>query len=181
MADSAQRCPCCGRPFESILDYPRVYLVSFERLPVPEAVDDMSDTAAQKSLEWHRKNPNDNTWSRRGINMTPEIERACGTSQVQQYLNHLADVAGRELEPAQLLPSFPPDRTFKRCYPIADTQIFLTLSEGNPTDDGLHTAEVQILCRGPNLGSAGGPTLMHLGAIARLTYRGLLATADSPS
>ena len=32
-----------------------------------------------------------------------------------------------------------------------------------------------MYCDGPNLGSAGGPTLQPLGAIARLHYRGLLA------
>jgi hypothetical protein len=42
-----------------ILDYPRVRILSFELLPLPEAVDDMSDAAAQKSLEWHRRNPAD--------------------------------------------------------------------------------------------------------------------------
>jgi hypothetical protein len=41
-------------------------------------------------------------------------------------------------------------------------------------------AEVQIHCKGPNLGSAGGPTLQRLGAIARLRYEGLLAGGGSP-
>jgi hypothetical protein len=177
MADAAERCPCCRRPFNQILDYPLVRIVLFERLPLPEAVDDLSEVAAQKSLEWHRKNPAGDSWTRRGINMTPEIERACRKDQVQQYLDRLTEVVGQELDPVELLPSFPVDRTFKRCYPISDTQIFLSLTEGEPTADGSRTAEVQALCRGPNLGSAGGPTLMHLGAIARLTYQGRLAAS----
>jgi hypothetical protein len=179
MADSHLRCPCCGRPFERILDYPHVRVLSFERLPLPEAVDDVSDAAAQKSLEWHRKNPADEAWSRRGINMTPEIERACRNAEVQEYLDHLAESVGNEAEPCELLPTFPADRVFKGAHPVADTAIFLSLTEGKPTADGARAAEVQTLCRGPSLGSAGGPTLMHLGAIARLTYEGILVSSNA--
>src|SRR5438105_13930192 len=113
MADSSQSCPCCGRAFERISDYPNVRVLSVERLPIPEAIDDMSDAAAQKSLEWHRSNPTDMDWSRRGINMTPEIDRACRTPQVEEYLNQLESFVGRETEPSKLLPQFPVDRVFK--------------------------------------------------------------------
>ena len=72
-----------------------------------------------------------------------------------------------------------PDRVnFKGTHPIVDTPIFLTLIEGEPTAEGARTAEVQTACRGPSLGSAGGPTLMHLGAIARLTYEGIVMPVD---
>jgi hypothetical protein len=177
VADSSQSCPCCGRAFERISDYPKVRILSFERLPIPEAIDDMSDAAAQKSLEWHRSHPTDTDWSRRGINLTPEIDRACRTSQVQEYLGQLESFVGREMEPSKLLPQLPVDRVFKAAYPVGDTPIFLSLTEGERTTEGKRTAEVQALCRGPSLGSAGGPTLMHLGPIARLTYEGLLMTA----
>jgi hypothetical protein len=160
------------------LDFPRVRVISFDRLPLPEAVDDMSEAAAQKSLEWHRRNPADDHWSRRGINMTPEIERACHTDQVQEYLTRLSDMVGEDTEPTQLLPSFPADSLFKGAHRVADTLIFLGLTEGDPSDDGTRLAEVQTLSRGPNLGSAGGPTLLHLGAIARLKYQGLLLSGE---
>ena len=178
MADSSQRCPCCGRPFERILDYPRVRVLTFERLPLPETIDDVSDAAAQKALEWRRRNVAETDWSRRGINMTPEIARACQTTQVQEYLDRLGDFVGRDTEPFELLPTFPADRVFKGAYPVADTPIFLSLTEGDSTAEGTRTAEVQTLCRGPSLGSAGGATLMHLGAIARFTYQGMLMPTD---
>jgi hypothetical protein len=181
MADSPHCCPCCGRAFERIVDYPRVRVLSFDRLPVPEAVDDVSDAAAQKSLDWHRTNPADTDWSQRGINMTPEIDRACQTPQVQEYLTRLADFVGQETEPSKLLPTFAVDRVFKGTYPVTDTQIFISLTEGDRTADGTRTAEVQTLCRGLSLGSAGGPTLMHLGPIARLTYEGILASVERAS
>jgi hypothetical protein len=49
----------------------------------------------------------------------------------------------------------------------------LTKASRPPAD---RTAEVQILCDGPNLGAARGPTLQPLGAIARVEYVGVLET-----
>jgi len=49
------------------------------------------------------------------------------------------------------------------------------LADGEIPADRGRTAEIQVHCDGPNLGSAGGPTLQPLGAISRLRYEGLLA------
>jgi hypothetical protein len=138
----------------------------------------MSAEAWEKSLQWRRDHPGENDLSRRAINMTPETARAYQTPQVQEYLDQLASLVGREAEPSELLPQFPRDRLFKGAYPVAETPIYVSLAEGDPSSQVSRTAEVQALCRGPNLGSAGGPTLMHLGAIARLTYQGLLKSTD---
>ena len=43
-------CPACGREFKDILDFPRVRILEFERLPIPEAIDSMSGAAAEKRL-----------------------------------------------------------------------------------------------------------------------------------
>lgn len=106
--------------------------------------------------------------------MTPEIDRAYQSPQVQAYLDGLAKLVGCATEPSKLLPPFPADHIFRGAYPVNETTIFLSLTEGDVTADGKRTAEVQTLCRGPSLGSAGGPTLLPLGAIARLTYLGIL-------
>ena len=80
------------------------------------------------------------------------------------------------MEPGRLLPRLKPDAIFRGAYPIPGTDLYLSLDEGEPTAAGGRTAEVQILCDGPNLGSAGGPTLQALGAIGRVDYVGVLAT-----
>jgi hypothetical protein len=172
-ARSPHCCPCCGRPFTAVFDYPRVRVLAFGRLPLPEAIDDISDAAAQKAQEFYRKKPSEPVRPR-GINMTPEIERACQTIAVKEYLDHLAALTGREISPSELLPPFPADRVFKGAYPVPETPIFLGLAEGDLSPEGTTTTEVEALCKGPSLGSAGGPTLMRLGAIARLTYEGIL-------
>jgi hypothetical protein len=66
-------CPCCERPFRRVVDYPRVRVQSFERLPLPEAVDTMSEAAAEKWLARRRQaNADDRSELREdGINMTP--------------------------------------------------------------------------------------------------------------
>ena len=82
-----------------------------------------------------------------------------------------------EINPRELIPSFPSDRLFKGAHPVPDTPVNISLSEGDRTVEGTRTVEVQTLCQGPSSGSADGPTLMHLGAIARLSYQGLIAPA----
>jgi hypothetical protein len=171
-------CPCCGREFKDILDYPRVRILEFERLPIPEAVATFSGAAAEKRMARRRAERPDPdalpSLREDGINMTPVIARACERSEVQDYFAHLAAMRGREVEPRELLPPFTPDGIFKRAYPVADTGIYLVLSDAEETTETGRVADVEVLCDGPNMGSAGGPTLQSLGAVARLHYEGLL-------
>jgi hypothetical protein len=111
-----------------------------------------------------------------GINMTPLIARACDASEVQDYLARLAALRGREVAPQELLPPLAAHGLFKWAYPVAESGIYLSLSDSDPLADDARVAEVQVHCDGPNLGSAGGPTLQPLGAVARLRYEGLLAS-----
>ena len=173
-------CPACGREFKDILDYPRVRILEFERLPIPEAVDSFSEAAAKKRLaRWRaRQAEPDALPSLRedGINMTPVIAQACERSEVQDYFARLAAMRGREVVPKELLPPFPPDGIFKRAYPVADTGLYLSLSESETSTEAERVTDVEVFCDGPNMGSAGGPTLQSLGAVARLRYEGLLVS-----
>jgi len=173
-------CPACRRAFKDILDYPRVRILEFERLPIPEAVDSFSGAAAEKRLaRWRARQagPDDLPSLRDdGINMTPVIAQVCERSEVQDYFLRLAAMRGREVAPVELLPPFPADGIFKRAYPVADTGIYLCLSDAEPADVDARVAEIEVLCDGPNMGSAGGPTLQSLGAVARLQYEGLLVS-----
>jgi hypothetical protein len=167
------RCPTCGRKFKSIRDYPRVLVLSFERLPIPEAVDRLSEAAAEKWLE--RKQSKGRAANRDdGINRTPEIARACAQEEVQEYLERLAQLIGQIEDPAQLKPPFEPSGRFKWAHPIPETKLFLSLREEKPEDVGEGIADVEVYCAGPNMGSAGGPTLQALGSIGRIRYQGLL-------
>ncbi len=184
--DSLHHCPACGREFKHILDYPRVRILTFERLPIPEAVDSWSDAAAEKRLsrlQAERFSPDaaggsqqEELHRRDGINMTPQIARACNTREVQDYLARLMALCGREVAPQELVPPLVAHGHFKWAYPVEETGIYLSLSDAEAPADDARVAEVQVHCDGPNLGSAGGPTLQPLGAIARLHYRGLLAS-----
>ena len=169
------RCPACGRALASILDYPRVRILDFERLPIPEALDYLSPAAAAKTAKAREKSFDPGTWSPEAINRTPEIARAYDTPEVQKYLARLATMPGREVAPRQLLPPFKPSGCFKWAYPVANTGIYLSLTDSAAQPEEKRTAEVRVHCDGPNLGSAGGPTLQPLGSIARLHYQGLLA------
>ena len=175
------RCPSCNRVFKSITDYPKVVLLAVKRLPIPEAMDFFSTRAAEKTVRHLREEASDTPmFKQAGINMTPEIARACKQPEVSTYLDCLATMAGQEVEPEDLLPPLKPHGVFQWAYPVPKTEILLSLNdeEGPTRDEG--TAAVKIHCPGPNLGSAGGPTLQPLGAIALLTYRGVLLS-DHPN
>lgn len=176
MMNSSHHCPACGRPFKSILDYPAVRIVSFKRLPIPEAMDQWSAPATEKRLARQRARGFDSSaLLEGGINMTPAIARACKTREVEEYLTRLSMLPGQEVAPHRLLPAIKPDGRFRWAYPVADTCIYISLADAARHRGASRSAEVQVHCDGPNLGSAGGPTLQPLGAIARLRYQGLLA------
>lgn len=171
----AHRCPTCGREFKSFRDFPQIRIVTFERLSIPETLDTMSEAAARKQLARRRKNPLDaNVLANVGINMTPQIARACELPAMVGYLEQLATCAGRVLQPNELLPPFKPHELFKWAHPIRETKLFLSLDEGESASEKERAIEVRVHCAGPNMGSAGGPTLQLLGVIARLKYQGLL-------
>jgi hypothetical protein len=109
-----------------------------------------------------------------GINRTPEIASLCAQAEVQEYLERLASLTGQILDPAQLKPPFEPSGRFKWAHPVPQTKLFLSLTEEKPEDTSDGAAVVEVYCDGPNMGSAGGPTLQRLGSIGRLYYQGLL-------
>jgi len=184
--DCLHRCPACGREFKGIADYPRVRTLEFERLPIPEPVDSWSDAAAERRLarlRAERSRPDappdglpEQPHREEGISMTPLVATAVNTSAVQDYLARLTALVGREVGPRDLLPPLAAHGRFTWAYPVAETGIYLSLSDSEVRADVARVAEVRVHCDGPNLGSAGGPTLQPLGAIARLRYQGLPAS-----
>lgn len=183
--DSLHRCPTCGREFKGIADYPRVRILEFERLPIPEDVDSWSDAAAARRLARLRAEHSrpdapldglpEEVRREDGINVTPRIAAAVNTSADQEYLARLAALVSREVALRELLPPLAAHGRFAWAYPAAETGIYLSLSDSEVRADDARVAEVQVHFDGPNLGSAGGPTLQPLGTIARLRYQGLFA------
>jgi hypothetical protein len=167
-------CPTCHRQFVRVFDYPRVFVERFEQLPLPEAIDDMSGAAAERQLARRRAGVPPEAAFRSGINMTPEIERACSTTEIQAYFERLARLTGQTVDPNELRPPFPSDTRFKWTHPIPGTSLALAIHDPEPPNESGGQAMVDILCPGPNLGSAGGPTMQILGAIARIDYRGVI-------
>ena len=170
-------CPTCGRALQSVLDYPSVRIVSVERLPLPEAIDDISEEAAANWLSRRRASGDRAASFGGGINRTPEIDRACQRDDVQQYFRRLESLVGLEVPPSELLPSWKPHGFFRLAHPVPDTKLYVALRERDPRADGLRAAAVEVLSPGPNLGSAGGPTLLPLGDLIQVVYLGLLRPA----
>lgn len=165
-----QQCPCCQRPFQRITDYPLVFVKEVEVLAVPEVVDSASEEAARA---WIRlaNDPSGPRQSQPGINRTPEV--AVAYEKLQDYFRAVVNLKGQTIEPNRLNPPFTPDRYFRWAYPIPGTDLFVSLRDRETTALE-RTCEVEIHGRGPNLGSAGGPTLQPFGSVARITYKGRL-------
>ena len=111
--------------------------------------------------------------------MTPVIADACETDEVRAYFRQLEGLVGKDVAPDELLPPLRPHGCFGWAYPLAGSGIYLALEDTEPESVGQRITQVMTYCDGPNLGSAGGPTLQPLGAVAQLHYLGLLASPYS--
>ena len=170
------RCPCCSRAFERMQDYPRVLVRRVEMLSLPEVIDYWSDEAAMESLKRRRTSnddPSDQGTLTTGINRTPETAEAYQSQVVRTYLRTLAGHEGQEIAPEKLAPGLEPDRYFRWAYPIPGTRLYIALSEAESEGEE-RVCQVTLHGKGPNLGSAGGPTLQPFGAVASIYYKGRL-------
>lgn len=170
----ADKCPLCLRPFKKMLDYPLVLVRKLEVHPVSEVLDYLSPEAQEATIARGQAlgdEPPETKLSLQGINRTPEIATAYESEPVQKYFQALKNQEGKLIRPGELLPSLEPDKHFKGAYPLPGTGLYLTLSEADP-GQGHRISQVICCCKGPNLGSAGGPTLLHLAALASIHYDG---------
>ena len=170
----AGKCPACLRPFEKMLDYPLILVRKVEVHRVSEVIDFFSEEA-QKARTARGRALDDESSEKKsslqGINRTPEIARAYESEHVQKYFQAIQSQQGKLLPPRELLPTLEPDKYFKWAYPLPGTKLYLTLFEATPQPGG-RIAQVMCCSKGPNLGSAGGPTLQHLAALASIHYEG---------
>ena len=171
-----ERCPCCLRPLEKMVDYPPVLVRRIERLPIPEVMDFWSDEAQRRRLDRSQLStaqPSTSDPLLDAVNRTPEVAVAYESESIQSYLHVLEGLQGQEVSPGQLVPLLKPDSTFRWAYQIPDTELFVSLAEAEP-QGAERVCKVVIHGRGPNLGSAGGPTLQDFGALAAIHYEGRL-------
>lgn len=143
-----------------MLDYPLVLVREVAVHDVSEVIDYWSEKA-QRARNARGRALDDSKEEKvplRGINRTPEIGRAYESEPVQEYLNILRSRQGEILPPRDLLPGLEPDKYFKGAYPLPGSRLYLVLSEAAPRQ-GSRVSEVIFCSKGPNLGSAGGPTI----------------------
>ncbi len=89
------------------------------------------------------------------------------------YLDQLAGLVGKEVPILQLLPKFERNGYFGWSFNIPETDYNLNFSE-EETNSNMKRANITILGEGPNMGSAGGPTLEELATVGKLDYEGRL-------
>ncbi|MBI5066362.1 hypothetical protein HZA97_09085 [Candidatus Woesearchaeota archaeon] len=100
-------------------------------------------------------------------------QRTLILDKVNTYLSRLESLVGKEVPSSEVLPKFKNDSYFKFAFEIPETPYLLSVhDEKEQTSDKERIAIVHIYGEGPNLGSAGGPTIGSLAQVARITYQG---------
>lgn len=102
------------------------------------------------------------------------------------YFSMLESLVGKEVPTKEALPERE-DGHFRWVFYIPETVYNLSFDEHDSkwaeqgeqripfrTDDGKRIAKIVILGEGPNLGSAGGPTLQSVAEVGKITYEGIL-------
>ena len=170
------RCPCCRRPLEKMRDYPLIFVRKVEIRPVPEVIDYWS-AEALRARQAHRQPPQEEPLNQamrlEGINRTPDVAAAYHSDAMQSYFRTLQGYQGQEVSPTELLPPLQSDTYFKWAFPIPGSRLYLSFSEA-VHEGAERICEVVLYGRGPNFGSAGGPTLQPFGAVAAIHYEGHL-------
>jgi len=167
-----ENCPTCRREFKSAMDYPQITVLE---VVIPEGgfIPDKGgwfeniEGGKERAEEAKKKN-------------TELLSQLFKQNEVNLYLRQLRQLERTTVAPASLKPLLKADGYFKWAYPIAKGsdligndefwgQYYLGLQ-----DSKLGVCEIVLWQTGPNMGSAGGPTLSLLGTIATIKYSGKL-------
>ncbi|MBS3086897.1 hypothetical protein J4422_04310 [Candidatus Pacearchaeota archaeon] len=194
------KCPTCEREFQGLQDYPLIYVAKFERVEIPTDLvlpfydaaifvgpnsDAVNKRPPQEVLEFFKKNEREKgyvhngwKWSLKGkwdignYHREQPDQRPIVVAKLNPYLETLDSLVGKEVEKSQLLPNFEREGYFRYAFNIPDTAYQLMFYEQEKTPVGLRIAELKLMGEGPNLGSAGGPTIQALAKIGHLEYEG---------
>jgi len=196
------KCPTCEREFQSLDDYPLIYIASFNRGSIPvdlkfpfydrtifvgpnskvdnerppvEVLDFFKHNREAKQFEYNDwKWTLEGKWENGRYNRENPDQREIIIARLNPYLEFLDSLVGREVPKEDLLPQFPRNDWFGYSFNIPDTTYQLMFDEQGKTPAGLRIAEFQLMGEGPNLGSAGGPTIQRLAKVGHLEYEGRL-------
>lgn len=194
------KCPACEREFKSLNDYPLIYVASFNRKSIPsdlkfpfhdwtlfvgpnsevnnerppaEVLDFFKQNRGAKQFEYNGwKWKLNGKWENGHYMRENPDQKEIIITKLNPYLDKLESLVGKEVPKAELLPHFPRDSYFKCSFAIPDTAYQLMFDEQRKTQLGLRTTKLHIMGEGPNLGSAGGPTIQSLAKIGHLEYEG---------
>lgn len=196
-----ENCPVCARRFEKLEDFPIIYLRNIKRQEIPSDlvfpyrdfeiyVDQESRNVNEKVPkeveEFFRKNREAKEFeyegwiweiSKFGTNnnyyRSQKNQRSIIVKHLNNYLNVIEKLVGKEIPAAHFLPQFNRDSYFDFAYSIPETGYQIMFSEKEKRGE-IRNTELIIMGEGPNLGSAGGPTLEDLSIIAEIEYEGRL-------
>lgn len=163
-AEIMKHCPTCHRTFEKMTDYPKVIV---DRIEFPDT-----------GIIAHP-----NAWN--PINAIEVWKQLAQDTSLHSYLQQLRNVTLKtKTDPETLLPRLESQGYFKWAFTIKEggwkpnsnpdweSGYYLGFQNGNYAEEANGISEVILYTEGPNMGSAGGPTLQGVGTIAKIYYQG---------
>lgn len=185
-----EKCPTCERKFERLQDYPSVYVISFERLQIPEFIR-QNEPPAQRLTSWHvprqvRKKFRDNSetseihWEGKLYSKSPREKRVYYVSSdvastirkilafpiVERTLQELEALVGKEMRTKEFEDSFGFRNVADRIGNYPDIRIAFSSKQQN-NSQGIARFYVSDAWLG---GSMTSPNIMA--DIAQLSYEG---------
>jgi hypothetical protein len=154
-----KRCAACDREFASFLDFPFIHFISFVKNPVPGTVKVFGDDVTARVIE------------------------VLGMKSIDEYVASLDSKESNCVRPGDLFPGWFQDGYFKHASVVpktfpGDGTAYIVLKDveagQGPVEKTSRAVDVVLALNGPNMGSAGGPMIVHACVIGRITYDGML-------
>lgn len=167
-----ENCPTCRREFKSAMDYPQIQVLE---VTIPEGGFTAYRGGWVESIEGGKERAEEE-----GKKNAELLSQLLKQNKVSLYLRQLQQLERTTIAPASLKPLLKASGYFKWAYPIAKGSDLLGNDEFwgqyylGLQDNKLGVCEIALFQTGPNMGSAGGPTLSPVGTIATIKYDGKL-------
>jgi len=169
-----KNCPTCLRPFTDVRDYPVTTVTKIEFPDHGIVLDTCTWASGGYRLDAEALQIGETAWN--------EIS---GNTALQEYLSGLKGISEQvpqKLKPEDLLPHWPKDSYYQHAYPIPGN--FESTDSAKrygwnkyyiceSTDEGI--SKVALWTKGPNMGSAGGPSIQQVGVVATIHFQGNIA------
>lgn len=130
------------------------------------------DTVIHEGIVWKKDDWGGEPMYSPFNDLTPGVRQAYENPEIQRYLESLESYVGRDVRTRDILPTWERGERF-RAFWLPNQQYSVKFHEKDKAGD-YRNSDLNLMGHGPNMGRAGGPTLMILMTLGTITYEGRL-------